>query len=416
MSSTWTSTHPLDSYRPSYISVEEFKERLEHSLRDYYGDNPRALHYRSVRVLLVFWDIDKDNQLIVHRPIGSKEDPPLNIGNFVGRLEDVFTRSYKYKVNKLELQSQLSQDPSPQESLTEVLRAQLDNIDENDLAIVYYVGHGQMAGNDLKIYPTYHNDNQVNFSAVRRLVIDRAAPDVLILLDCCYAGGGAIGVNKEIIAASAGDQLAYNGPASFSSNLIQQLQHAAATRQILTSPQLYARLATKALVRNKDGTAELLSTPIHIQNYQTNRRPIYLAPVMSFENWSVPRSFAIFSQPINVLLSVHLRDGQLKTLQELREWLMRSRPPCVHRVEFRDIFPSGSATLIFEVTLDVWDSLPDHPAISFISFKQNIHLPPPPSPQRTKPKSPEKEPVAFAKYAGDVSPLAKLKENKKPGN
>jgi hypothetical protein len=227
-------------------------------------------------------------------------------------------------------------------------------------------------------------------------------------------------VNKEIIAASAGDQVTYNGPPSFSSNLIQQLQHAAATKQILTSPQLYARLATKALVRDADGRAELGSTPFHVQNYQVKRCPIYLAPVQSFEDWSVPRNFFVYSQPVNVLLSVHLRDGQFKTLQELREWLTRSRPSGVQRVHFCDIFPSGSATLIFEVTLDVWDSLPDHPAISFISFKKNTHLPLPlplPLPQQTKPKSPEKEPDPFVKYRGDDSPFAKLlKENKKPGD
>jgi hypothetical protein len=399
MSSTWTSTHPLNSYQPSYISVEEFKETLQDALRNYYGDGLRAHHYRSVRLLLVFWEIDKDQR--------------IKIGNFVDRLEDVFTRSYNYKVNKLGLQIQ---DPSsPQVSLMEALHAQMHNIDNDDLAIVYYVDHGKMEGNDLQTYATEYP--KVNFSAVRRLIIDNAATNVLVLLDCCYAGGGAIGVNKEIIAASAGDQVVYNGTASFSSNLIQQLQHAAATKQISTSPQLYARLATKALVRNADGTAELGSTPVHIQKYQIYRCPIYLAPVTSVEDWSAPEKSFIFSQPVNVLLSVHLRDGQIKTLQELREWLSCSRPSGVLRVHFCDIFLSGSATLIFEVTLDVWDSLPDHPAISFISFKQNRHLPLPTSPQQTKPKSLEKEPDPFAKYRGDDSSFAKLlKENKKPGH
>jgi hypothetical protein len=398
MSSTWTSTHPLNSYQPSYISVKEFKETLEDALRNYYGYSLCAHYYRSVCVLLVFWEIDKDDR--------------LKIGNFVDRLDDVFTRSYSYKVNKLGFQIQ---DPSPQESLMEVLRSQMHNIDNNDLTIVYYVCHGKMEGNDLQIYATEYP--KVNFSAVRRLIIDNAATNVLVLLDCCYAGGGAIGVNKEIIAASAGDQVAYNGgTASFSSNLIQQLQHTAATKQILTSPQLYARLATKALVRNADGTAELGSTPVHIQKYQIYRCPIYLAPVTSVEDWSAPEQSFIFSQPVNVLLSVHLRDGLIKTLQELREWLSRSRPSGVLRVHFCDIFLAGSATLIFEVTLDVWDNLPDHPAISFISFKQNTHLPLP-LPQQTKPKSPEKEPVHFAKYKGDDSPFAKLlKEDKKPGD
>jgi hypothetical protein len=89
---------------------------------------------------------------------------------------------------------------SPQESLTEVLRAQLYSIDKNDLAIVYYVGHGEMIGNDLRIYPTYYI-RQVNFSAVRRLIIDVLMSSFFYLeVDYCYASGGAIAVNQEIIA------------------------------------------------------------------------------------------------------------------------------------------------------------------------------------------------------------------------
>lgn len=36
-----------------------------------------------------------------------------------------------------------------QVSLTEVLRAQLYSIDKNDLAMVYYVDHGETIGKDL---------------------------------------------------------------------------------------------------------------------------------------------------------------------------------------------------------------------------------------------------------------------------
>jgi hypothetical protein len=42
--------------------VKEFKETLEDALRNYYGDGFRAHQYRSVHVLLVFWEEIKEEE------------------------------------------------------------------------------------------------------------------------------------------------------------------------------------------------------------------------------------------------------------------------------------------------------------------------------------------------------------------
>jgi hypothetical protein len=301
----------------------------------------------------------------------------------------------------------------------------LSDLQEDDLAIVYYIGHGESHANEaLLLCPTLATDEQppVSFIRVRRETIDRAKADVLILLDCCYASGAAIGEGKELIAATAYGSTAYNGPKSFSSNLIQQIQHTATTKQILTTPQLYARLATKPFILDANGQPELASTPIHVQNYDTHRMPIYLAPLFPSSGWVAARHPLIFAQPVNVLLGVHLADANHANLQEMRWWLTRSRPDSVHRVELVNLVPSNAAILFVKMALDVWYSLKDHPAISFIAFERNLHLPMTTSVQLPSSskfggylfgrQDPGLDP--FKKYQDAESPFANLKENIPP--
>jgi hypothetical protein len=83
--------------------------------------------------------------------------------------------------------------------------------------------------------------------------------------------------NKEVIVASAFDQVARNGSNAFSSIMIQQIQHAAVTKQILTVPQFRSWLSARAFMFDKHGNPQLTSAPIHLQNYQEPRMDVKMA-------------------------------------------------------------------------------------------------------------------------------------------
>jgi len=80
-----------------------------------------------------------------------------------------------------------------------------------------------------------------------------------------------------VITASAFDQVARNGPNALSSIMIQQIQHAAATKQILTVPQFRAWLSARAFMFDKHGNTELASALIHFQNYREPRTDVKMA-------------------------------------------------------------------------------------------------------------------------------------------
>ncbi|KAK3934375.1 hypothetical protein QBC46DRAFT_325210 [Diplogelasinospora grovesii] len=277
-------------------------------------------------------------------------------------------------------------------------------------------------------------ENPVNLTRIRRKYIDNAPADVLILLDCCHSGVASIGSNKEIIAAAASESMAYNDSVinqseSFTTGLIQQLQHAAATKQVMTSPQLYSRLATRALQHESRGRR---TVPLHLHNYQQNRAPIYFAPLFNKDEWVATPNSIIQRQPVTVVLHAHLQDGTREAIEELTEWATRSRPPCANRIRIMDVIPSNSVTVIFEVTLDVWDSLPANASIWFVDFQrytvatESSVVPGPsavfPSPGLHGPVAPcvtqvpSVQSLGFAKYASGskVSPFGQLKENVPP--
>ncbi|KAI8723316.1 hypothetical protein NCS52_00187300 [Fusarium sp. LHS14.1] len=346
----FTSTRPSDAWRPSAMHVYEFQAAIAEACRNYYGDSSRDKLYNKMRVLAFHWEADGDTGL---------------------------KRSYGYAVERLSIQGR---DSDPGATLSFNLTRLLDGLAEDDLAIVYYIGHGkqhvQDRGPRLMLEPSQPPGapsvpaQQIDFQEVRTRLIDPSPANVLILLDCCYAAGGGIGHRKELIAASAFDSVTRGGPDSFTSILIQQLQHAIDNRHILSTAQLYNRMATMHLVRPK-GKPQLYAMPFYLQNPDEGRMPIMLAPNMGHEDWTPGAVLPLFQSPVNVVLHVHLRDANAETLSQVKQWLLVNRPHNIDRVEIKDVFPSLSMVFIIRITLDVWYSLRDHPAISFIGFELN---------------------------------------------
>ncbi|KAJ4307545.1 hypothetical protein N0V84_012655 [Fusarium piperis] len=342
----FSSSHPADAWRPTDMNIADFQTAITDACRNYYGDSSRNRLYDKMRVLAVHWEADGSSGLC--------------IGNLARRVRDLFQRSYGYAVELLSIRAD---DADPDATISHNLHRMLHDLKEDDLAIVYYIGHGDQATSPnglqyLALTPTAfpgRPSQQINFQEVRTRLIDPCPANVLILLDCCSAAGAGIGNRKELIAASAFDGVTRGGPDGFTSILVQQLQHALDNRHIMSSAQLYNRMATQHL------------------NPNTTQMPIMLAPNFAHEQWTPGPVNPLFQSPVSVVLHVHLRDANEATLSQIKNWLLVNRPHNVARVEIKAVIPSFSMIFIIRVTLDVWYSLRSHRAISFIGFEKNDH-------------------------------------------
>ncbi|KAK3939200.1 hypothetical protein QBC46DRAFT_438381 [Diplogelasinospora grovesii] len=405
--------HSTGEVPPFRMRADKFKESLQAALNNYHDETaPDARHYQKVIALLVYWESDYERK--------SENNPSISITNSVDRLGNIFQNLYGYSVMKVGLR-QYGHGKSG-DGIIESLRQVLKGLDENNLVIFYYVGEGRHFNRDL-YFQTPDQGNSVNFSALRRHLIDDARPDVLMLLDCRYGlerdTCPQFGV-KEIIQASPHTRglrgrAAYQDGTdrTFSSHLMQQLTEAAASQEILTTSQLYARLAARALTFNP-GTklTDLRCLPVHTHRHhhdpeQRRRQGLHLPlmlPVL-VDRLKRSESYTIAAQSATVILAVHLYDAGEGTLGDMQRWLRKESRPrdADQRVRFIEAYPTlDSVTLLFETTLDVWDYLlREKPqALQFISFKCQPYR----SPYRTlhQPES-----AAEAQQQSEASPFAK---------
>ncbi|PGH14241.1 hypothetical protein AJ80_05980 [Polytolypa hystricis UAMH7299] len=81
--------------------------------------------------------------------------------------------------------------------------------------------------------------------------------------------------------------------------------------------------------------------------------------------------------PVSVVFTVHLRDATTDTLEELKTWLMQSKPSRVEKVKFQTLWNSGSQKLVFELPVEVWYCLVPDAAIKFVDFRFDFPAAPP---------------------------------------
>lgn len=185
---------------------------------------------------------------------------------------------------------------------------------------------------------------------------------MLFLLDCCHAGGTAIGARKELIAACAIETTTKApGYHSFTSALVQELEHASTTGKYLTAAMLYRNLLQKTF----DGTLD--TSPVHAELSAESRTSILLIPGPSLQ-LATPASWPN-NIPISVVLDVQLRDATTNVVEQLTSWLTKSKPYCVEKVKFRTSWNSRSRTVVFDIPVEVWYCLESHAAISFLDFR-----------------------------------------------
>ena len=257
--------------------------------------------------------------------------------------------------------------------------------------------------------------------------LEQADSDVLILLDCCAAasctGGSGNGVT-EVIAACGFETWAPGvGEHSFTRSLISALEDWEDRHPPLSGAVLHSEILSRIKYWNpkyhnvtqhqrREG-AERRKTPIHITvSNQDNERSIVLSPIkpppeLSSEpssslisphgltpeaaSASSAESEALTSSPLSdhdtfkevcgqpkdhcptVLITLALEDDQRLATRDWAKWL-QSAPGIIKYGHVEGIYHSDSILVLLTLPVAIWDLLPNHPAVKFISFVRSWEL------------------------------------------
>ncbi|KAH7179850.1 uncharacterized protein B0J16DRAFT_387679 [Fusarium flagelliforme] len=348
---TDSSTHPANAFsRADPIGLEDLNRVIQDALDFGHHSSARKEPYREVRVLCFHFDTEG--------------------GTYCDKVRDVFSQGFGFQVATCTLPSTLPCTIYAQRDMIRELLDVFDGMDSDCLVIIYYVGKGEVRsyfGPQLWMQGHYQEKEggkpEVNFNTIRNMCIDHQPAKVLMLLDTCHAPGGGIGRNKEIIAACSGEHGILTG--QFTDYLVDELTNAASKGHILTTPQLYSRLAKRQMMANN---MELWSMPVFIAGLPAAQTPISIKP-MNPRDWSPCPSPTDHSE-IRVVLSVHLKTPNLQAPSAVREWIQLRRS-AANRIRVDNVYPSNSTTVIviMTITLECWYTWRDHPAFAFLGLE-----------------------------------------------
>ena len=242
-------------------------------------------------------------------------------------------------------------------------------------------------------------------------MLESLKSDVLLLLDCCTAGGtGGDATNgvKEIIAACGFETWTPGvGSHSFTSALIEELKRLS-TGPTFSIAALHSRILERlrhwSVVYNAEaygyvdeqGRAqdrERNKTPVYIAlNKDTIFRsiqltPYYADPGLPSNSPTMPSEstqdqsmelLASFMEEFSrertdILISVRISSTQQLSVQQISSWI-REIPLLATAVTLHGVTRSHSTMVLMGIPVAVWDLLPDDPACSFVGFTTSKNL------------------------------------------
>ena len=247
-----------------------------------------------------------------------------------------------------------------------------------------------------------------------QVTLEEVKSDVLILLDCCSAGGtggDASKGTKEVIAACGFETWAPGvGDHSFTKSLIEELKYMS-TGPSFSVSSLHSRIldrlkhwnpiydAEKLLVQGPDGRyqdQERRKTPVYISlNKERSFRSIEIVPRLGTRNKGREERSASTKAPVEntdenlatmtsflkddrykhveVTLSIQVETGQILRPNDMVNWI-RDMPLLAKSIRLQAVVPSMSTLLILSLPVSTWNLLPSNPACSFIGFTTSMNL------------------------------------------
>ncbi|KAH7395495.1 hypothetical protein BKA64DRAFT_60605 [Cadophora sp. MPI-SDFR-AT-0126] len=253
-----------------HISLQEIGKQLQDAANAAYPHGQRS-RYSNVYVLLLCWE---------------DEDPKLPVSIEVRDLHNVFESLYGFEVEVWKIPSHSSHN--------EVNRKVLDFVSlggdsKDDLKIVYYGGHGELAYNRQAVWASRPNSDDPKYRTVKwngiQHALQEAESDVLLLLDCCASGTATGNTDEghgvtELIAACGFNAVANPvGPDSFTRALITELKLLSRI-----GPFTVGRLFSRIICRGQNwmpSGREIQKVPLHVVLTENRKLPrgIQLCPM-----------------------------------------------------------------------------------------------------------------------------------------
>ena len=242
-------------------------------------------------------------------------------------------------------------------------------------------------------------------------MLENLKSDVLILLDCCTAGGtGGDATNgvKEIIAACGFETWTPGvGSHSFTSALIEELKRLS-TGPAFSIAALHSRVLERlrhwSVVYNAEGYG-YMDEQGRAQDRERNKTPVYIAlnkdtifrsiqltpypaesrlssdspqtPSESVEDQSMELLASFMKEfsmeRTDILISVRIDSTQQLGVQQISSWI-REIPLLATAVTLHGVTRSHSTMILMGIPVAIWDLLPDDPACSFIGFTTSKNL------------------------------------------
>jgi hypothetical protein len=320
-------------------------------------------------------------------------------------LQDVFQDQFNFTAEIWRIPSSQSEDKLEQK----ISQVKAEFGGENRLLIVYYGGHGKFDVNGRSIWHAWSKRKGkpktpvLNWYSLQPM-LKRAACDVLITLDCCFAASAARGdVNgiNELLAACGREVEAVGvSDRSFTRNLIRKLRSFGT--QPFTVSQLYERLlkdrkrlmntpgyfplsgpnmpsiclaplpapgqqgmdalstTTSAPDRSSVGSSSTTSSTADVSLQTSNTTPMSTPPSSSPEP-DCPR----------VLLAVSLKDDTtVPDISQWIQWLTTEAPFDIRNVDIKieSAYHSHSTLMLVNVPATVWSHLPNNSSYRFVGF------------------------------------------------
>ena len=320
---------------------QKFAKILEQSVNAQLPSSARA--YAKVKVLILHWIQD----------------------DFSVSCEDECIRFKKFLTSKFGYSCSLFAIPYQAQAALKTNMAVIQwatSIDENDLGILHYSGHGKSDALDRSIWVPFNKDSKhdVRWSRIQPSLGDIQG-DVLVLLDCCYAATVGPGEAQEVLAAT-GIKETVQGPGeqSFTSSIMRAMEDFG--NQPSNAAMLHAMLCEKAY-RHKTGT-----TPIHIARKDSARPSIFLP------NFSQPVNTEASEHPdekVKVLVKFTLQSGS--EIPDVQQWitnLSTNMPPNIASgdISLEGVFDSGSTTGLLTMPVRIWTCLGKNPALELVGY------------------------------------------------
>lgn len=207
------------------------------------------------------------------------------------------------------------------------------------------------------------NTAKLDWLPVQHHITTHASADVLILLDCCYAGSavrGPVTGRKELLAACEKGTMAIGQSTAhtltFSRTLINHLEVQQRVGNAFTISELHVDLAR----------TKLQPSPFYAILSNASRSPITLFPSGRSGNMLQER------RTESVLIHLHL-SGE-PSLEAWKEWLATSIPEDIAKIEVGAVYKSYSTILVMSLPLDLWPFFPHNAAYSFIGIVRSNNL------------------------------------------